>query len=106
MTAYRDYGTEQIPIVKARAIITQLPERLAAENQAVALTRHGKPVLAVMPWELFESVIETMEVMGDPEMMAALRRGIKDLQEGKLKPLEEVKAELVADVGPPNEDGR
>ena len=94
MTTYSEYGTENIPIVQARAMLSQLPERLSAENRAVALTRHGKPVLAVMPWELFESIMETMEIMGDADMMDALRQGIEDVREGNLIPLEQVKAEL------------
>ncbi len=94
MTTYSEYGTENIPIVQARAMLSQLPERLSTENRAVALTRHGKPVLAVMPWELFESIMETMEIMGDADMMAALRQGIEDVREGNLIPLEQVKAEL------------
>ena len=87
MTTYTEYGTENIPIVQARAMLSQLPEQLSAENRAVALTRHGKPVLAVMPWELFESIMETMEIMGDADMMAALRQGIEDVREGNLIPL-------------------
>ena len=94
MTTYTEYGTENIPIVQARAMLSQLPERLSAENRAVALTRHGKPVLAVMPWDLFESIMETMEIMGDADMMAALRESIEDVREGNLIPLEQVKAEL------------
>jgi antitoxin YefM len=94
MSTNFDFDTEQISIIQARAMLTQLPEKLAANNRAVALTRHGKPVLAVMPWELFESILETLEIMGDPEMMAALRQGVKDVQEGNLVPLEEVKASL------------
>ena len=94
MAAAWETETEHIPIVKARAMLTQLPELLAEENRAVALTRRGKPVLAVMPWELFESIIETMEIMGDAEMMETLRQGIKDVQEGNLVSLEQVKAEL------------
>ena len=94
MTTYSEYGTENIPIVKARAMLSQLPERLSSENRAAALTRHGKPVLAVMPWDLFETLMETMEIMGDAEMMAALRQSIEDIREGNLVPLEQVKAEL------------
>ena len=75
-------------------MLTQLPELLAEENRAVALTRRGKPVLALMPWELFLSVIETLEIMGDAEMMDALRRGIEDVQEGNLVSLDHVRAEL------------
>ena len=75
-------------------MLTQLPERLTAENGAIALTRYNKPVLAVMSWDLFESIVETLEIMGDPEIMAALRRGIQDVQEGNLVAFEEVKAKL------------
>ena len=94
MASAWETDTEHIPIVKARAMLTQLPELLAEENRAVALTRRGRPVLAVMPWDLFQSIVETMEIMGDAEMMDALRRGIRDIQEGNLVSLDEVKAAL------------
>ena len=94
MVTFSEYETEQIPIGEARAMLTQLPERLTAENGAIALTRYNKPVLAVMSWDLFESIVETLEIMGDPEMMDALRRGIQDVQEGNLVHFEEVKAKL------------
>ena len=97
MTTHLEYEAEQIPIAQARAELTQLPERLSAENRTVALTRYGEPVLAVMPWDLFESIVETLEVMGDMDMMDALRRGIEDVQAGSLIPIEQVKAELTAD---------
>jgi PHD/YefM family antitoxin component YafN of YafNO toxin-antitoxin module len=94
MTSVWETDTERMSIVKARAMLTQLPELLSAENRAVALTRRGKPVLALMPWELFESIVETMEIMGDAEMMETLRRSIRDVQEGNLVSIDEVKAEL------------
>jgi hypothetical protein len=56
-----------------------------------------EPVLAVMPWDLFESIVETLEIMGDMDMMDALRRGIEDVQAANLVPIEQVKAELTAD---------
>lgn len=94
MASVWETDTEHIPIVKARAMLTQLPELLSEENRAIALTRRGKPVLAVMPWDLFESIVETMEIMGDAEMMTALRKGVRDLQEGNLVSLEDAKKAL------------
>ena len=75
-------------------MLSQLPERLSAENRAAALTRHGKPVLAVMLWDLYETIMETMEIMGDADMMDALRESIEDVRKGNLVPLDQVKAEL------------
>ena len=91
---HSDYGTEHIPIVEARAMLTELPQRLAEEEQTVAITQHGKPVLAVMSWDLFESIVETLEIMSDDDMMTSLQRGIEDVREGKLVPLERVVADL------------
>ena len=52
----------------------------------------------VMPRELFQSIVETMEIMNDAEMMEALRRGIRDMREGNLVSLDEVKSELGIEV--------
>ena len=76
-------------------MLTQLPELLAEDNRAVALTRRGKPVLALMPWDLFQSIIDTLEIMGDAEIMADVRRGIRDLQEGNLVAFDEVRTEFM-----------
>lgn len=58
---------------------------------------HTEPVLVVRPGDSFESLVETLEIMGDADMMDALRRGIEDVQAGNLVPIEQVKAELTAD---------
>ena len=85
---------KDIPMTEARHKLTSLPERLAKEPGAVAVTRRGKPVLALMPWELYESIVETLEIMGDEKLMAALRQGIKEAEEGKGIPWEEAKKKL------------
>lgn len=88
--------TLTLPMVEARNRLSNLPEEFAQspEMGAVAITRRGKPVLAVMSWELYESLIETMEIMSDPELMAALRKSIRQIEEGKTIPFEHVKQEL------------
>ena len=54
-----------------------LAKRLAGEKRVAALTTlQGKPVLAAMPWDLYESIVEIMETTGDVETLAALRRGV------------------------------
>ena len=94
-TPHYDHGMEEIPIAKAREMLSRLPELLSAENRAVALTRHGKPVMAMMSWDLFESITETMDVMGDPDLMTALRQSLEDARVGRFISLEQVKKELV-----------
>lgn len=85
---------KNLSITEARDELTSLPERLAEEPGAVAITRRGEPVLALMPWELYESIIETLEVLGDPDLMKALNRGIKDIEEGQVISWDQAKKEL------------
>ena len=81
-------------ISEIREEITRLPERFDQEPEVVTVTRDGKPVMAILPWELYESIIETIEIMGDAELMAAFRRGVRDIAEGRVEPWEKVKKEL------------
>lgn len=85
---------KDIPITEAREQITSLPERLAGDPQAVPITRRGRPVLAIMPWEFYESLMETLEIMSDQELMASFRRGVRELKQGKGVAWEKVKREL------------
>ncbi len=81
-------------ISEIREEITRLPEQFEREPGAVTVTRHGKPVMAILPWELYESIMETLEIMGDAELMAAFRQGVQEMAEGKGRPWEDVKKEL------------
>lgn len=83
-----------IPITKARYELTSLPERLAKAPGAIAVTRRGTPVLAIMPWDLYQSLLETMEVLADEDLMAALRQSLAEAQAGDTVPWETAKAEL------------
>ena len=83
-----------LPITHTRDELTSLPNRLAKEPGAVAVTQRGEPVLAILPWELYESLEETLAILGDEELMTALRQSLAEAAAGRTVPWEEVKAEL------------
>lgn len=82
-----------MPMMEARKNLTSLPELLVRDGEIdiAEITRRGKPVLAVMPWELYEAVQETLEVLGDEMLITQLRQSIKELEEGLLIPWEQAK---------------
>jgi antitoxin YefM len=47
-----------------------------------------------MSQDEYDSLIETLEVLGDPELMAALAKSDEDIKAGRVVPWEEVKQEL------------
>ena len=60
----------------------------------MVVTRRRKPVLAILPWELYEGLLETLEIMADPELMAELRKSLEQADRGETIPWEQIEAEL------------
>jgi prevent-host-death family protein len=83
-------------MTKARAKLPDLPETLARSRgkKTVAITRRGKRVLAVMPWDQYESLVETMEILSDRPLMRRIRLSIKQADAGHFVPLEDVERRL------------
>ncbi len=85
-----------IPITQARHELSRLPEEFVEDDSsdAIAITRRGKPVLAVLPWDLYDSLVETLEILSDEDLMAAVRQSIKEMQAEELIPWDEVRSTL------------
>jgi antitoxin YefM len=83
-----------LPITEARHELTSLPEKLTQQGGALAITRRGKPVLAVMTWQHYEAILETLEIYGDPNLMTNLRQGIAEAKSEQGLDWESSKQEL------------
>jgi antitoxin YefM len=71
--------------------------KLSKEMDGVLkVTSRNLPVLALLPWELFESIMETLEIMSDPELMQMLEKSKKEAENGELESWESVKESLSA----------
>lgn len=86
--------TKELTMVDARRELTKLPEKLETRPATVAVTRRGKPVLAIMAWEDYEAILESLEILSDDEAVERLRRSIQEAREGKAIPWEDAKARL------------
>ena len=85
---------QELTTVDARRELTRLPEKLEANPGTVVVTRRGKPVLAIMTWEDYQSIMETLEIISDDESVVRLRRSIKEVKEGKIIPWQQAKTRL------------
>ncbi len=86
--------TKELTTVDARRQLTRLPEVLEASPATVAVTRRGKPVLAIMTWEDYQSILETLEIMENEDAVRQLRQSIAEVREGKAMPWDDAKARL------------
>ena len=95
---------EFVPMDQVGRILPDLEKSLADNPDAViAITAQGKPVLALISWESWldmedaAATMETLEIMANPEIMAALRQSEAEIAGGDTVPWEEVRQQLVAD---------
>lgn len=84
----------KMPISTARDELNKLPKRLQEENVTIEVTQWGRPVLAILPWDTFDAIRETLEILSDRDLMKKLRESIKQADAGELIPWEEAKKEL------------
>jgi prevent-host-death family protein len=84
---------EKLTITEARNRFMKLPDETPS-NQIIAVTRRNKEVMAVMSWELYEGLLETIEILADPELMKNVKRGIKEIKSGKTYTIEESRERL------------
>ncbi len=79
---------QKIPITEARSKFMKLPDQVA-KHKILAITRRNKEVMAVMSWELYEGLLETLEIMSDPKLMNNLKKGLDDVKAGRTYSLSE-----------------
>jgi PHD/YefM family antitoxin component YafN of YafNO toxin-antitoxin module len=116
--------SEQIlSISDAQKEFTRLPDQFEQESDAITVTRYGKPIMKILPFEAYTNLLEsytnlreeykhsqevikelqgkmasleeTLEIVQDEEAMEAFRESIEDIKAGRTIPWEEVKKELV-----------
>ena len=59
----------------------------------ISLTEEQVKILAELK-DLLEDILETIELLSDKELMANLEESLKDVREGRTRPLEEFLMEL------------
>jgi PHD/YefM family antitoxin component YafN of YafNO toxin-antitoxin module len=79
----------RLGLTETRDILFKLPERLLHHRDALALTKNGRPVMALMSWELYESLMETLEAAGDAGVAETLGK-VEDI-DAQCKSLETIR---------------
>ncbi|MEO0964286.1 MAG: type II toxin-antitoxin system Phd/YefM family antitoxin [Planctomycetota bacterium] len=88
--------SQTLDISEARRQFNRLDEILRAEN-IIKITRHGKEAFAVVDLEYLTAVIETVEIMSDPESHQLYLDSLEDIKNGRLTDHEDLKKEILGE---------
>ena len=73
-----------IPLSEAKIHLTRLLTEVQDLGEHVMITRSGRPAGILLPVDEYEGLLETLDILADPEMSEAVRRGLQDVAEGNL----------------------
>jgi antitoxin YefM len=80
-----------LPLAEAKAKLSRLVDRVVATDETILITRNGRPAAILISPDEYESWKETRSVQGDRELVAEIRRGLRELRKGgRLYTLEEL----------------
>jgi len=86
--------TYTLPITKAREELTTLVENANKKLVEYVITVNGFPAAVLISAAEYESWKETNEIMGNPELMKAIKEGEEDIKNGEFVTFEDLKKEL------------
>ncbi|MDF5734414.1 MULTISPECIES: type II toxin-antitoxin system Phd/YefM family antitoxin [unclassified Nostoc] len=81
-----------LTITEARRQLLELPNEL--KDEPIIITKHGKPVMAALSFEQFESLLETLAILSDREFAHQLQESISQEKREETISWKEVKAQL------------
>ena len=84
---------KQLSISETRKRITSLEDDLSF-NDTISVTNHGKEVFALLRWDTYESIAETLDIISDEALYDDLKVGIKQFENDSLIDFEDFKKRL------------
>ena len=84
---------KQMSISETRKKITSLENDLTDED-TISITNHGKEVFALLRWDTYESIAETLDIISDEQLFSELKAGLQQLKNNELIDFDEFKKSI------------
>ena len=75
-------------ISETRRKITSLEDELSYDD-TISVTNHGKEIFALLRWDTYESIAETLEIISDEEAFTEFKKGIAQITNNQLVDFDE-----------------
>jgi prevent-host-death family protein len=83
-----------VTLSEAKAQLPRLLAEVVELGEQVLITRSGRPAGVLLSVEEYEGLVETLEILADPEMVTAVRRGLAEAEQGETLSHEELWSDL------------
>lgn len=79
-----------VPITQAKNEFLELVREVEKQYSTVAVTKNGVPAAVILSMDMFEGLIETLDILSDETAMRSLRKSIRQGRDGKWMSYEDV----------------
>ena len=86
--------TRTITLKELRPALPKVADAIDSKMERYVVTRHGKPVIVMLSMEDYEALMETLDILADPEAKKGIRQGINDAGRGRVRSWKEIKRSL------------
>lgn len=86
--------THTITLKDLRPDLPKVVEKIDTKWERYIVTKRGKPSVVMLSVDDYESLMETLDILADPDAMKGLKRGEDDLRKGRTRSWQEIKARL------------
>jgi len=83
-------STQIITASKLRSQILKLVKELDKAPDQYIITHNGEPAATLISYDEYRSLLATLDVITDPELVANIRESRKDKQSGRVYSFDEV----------------
>ncbi|HEY5880456.1 MAG TPA: type II toxin-antitoxin system Phd/YefM family antitoxin [Nakamurella sp.] len=85
-----------LPLAEARANLSRLIDEAVTTHQRIEVTRKGRRAAVILSADDYDSIMETLDILSDPDLMRDIREGEAELDRGESVSLETVTEEMRA----------
>jgi len=82
-----------IAISEAKVKLSQFVDEVYTTHDSITISKDGEPETVLMSVQEYESLVETLEVLSDPELMEAIGISELEIKAGNSISLEQMKRE-------------
>ena len=79
-----------IPLSEAKSGFSKLIDEISKTHGVYQITRGGIPEGILLSADEYESLLETLEILSDPDLMKQIQQSKKEIEKGRLLTHEEV----------------
>ena len=84
--------SDHVPLAEVKNRLSEVVDRLERQHGRVVITKHGRPAAVMLSLEDLESLEETLAVLSDPGLMAAIAEADAEVAAGNTTRLSEQEA--------------